>query len=389
MADNVICAKLREVEYDATMAKPLPVYALAELLDGKLATRPAFVLKTARDEYGFSQWVSPKRTRTFPYARVYDTLVKKSRITLIPFCKDEGVDGDRDFIQWDTVSLMSLLNVYVIVGYYERAQKSTRPNQQGKSKITKQVQDYAYVGEQLAKLQRYQSSPLHWNKAQMKEHLPIVAARARDAYARIESQTGVRLHNPRGMEERVRIIERDVQEFEKLSRSLAGRAQHSESLTEQPKEAVVGEKAVVTIKNLLGGLYHLTADECMPAGDKLFLIEKKHSKRKPLPSISDIKDAFIKMALFANIARLKRKGKLMPSQAAVGLTSGTTRGVLHSAMDDAQIARFCAGNQFKETQKCLIKAAIGEARRNGFGLFCVNSSITEKEQSDILLQLIA
>lgn len=383
-----IFAKLREVEYNATMASPLPTLTLDEFIGGELAT-PAFVLKTAQDGYGFSQWVSPKRTRTFPYSRVYDTLVRKARITVIPFCKDEGADGDRDFIQWDTVSLMSLLNVYVIVGYYARAQKSARPKQKDRDKITKQVMDYGYVGEQLAELQNYQSSPLHWNMAQMEEHLPIAAARARDAYARIASETGVKLHNPRGMNERVWIIERDVQAFRKLSQLGAKGAQRRESLTEQPKEAVIGAKGIITMRNLLGGSYRLTVDECMTAGGKMFLIEKKHSSKKPLPSIGDIKDAFIKMALFANIASMECDKKPTPSQAAVGLTSAATRGVLHSAMDEGQVARFCADNQFKESQKQLIRAAIHEARQNNFALFCVNAAITEKEQTDILRQLVA
>jgi hypothetical protein len=27
----------------------------------------------------------------------------------------KGKDGDRDFLQWDTISLMSLLGIYVII----------------------------------------------------------------------------------------------------------------------------------------------------------------------------------------------------------------------------------------------------------------------------------
>jgi len=108
----------------------------------------------------FSQWVSPKRTRTFPFARVYDTLCRKNRITLIPFCKDEGADGDRDFIQWDTVSLMSLLNVYVIIGYYNKAEKNTRPGQVYKNKISNQIFDYSHVVR--SHDCRLSFSALHW-----------------------------------------------------------------------------------------------------------------------------------------------------------------------------------------------------------------------------------
>lgn len=79
--------------------------------------------------------VSSKRTRSYPYARVYDRLAfQGKKVTIIPIFKDEGLDGDRDFLQWDTVSLMSLLGVYVIIGYYV----SATPNPNYKNKITNQ-----------------------------------------------------------------------------------------------------------------------------------------------------------------------------------------------------------------------------------------------------------
>ena len=56
--------------------------------------------------------------------REYNTLSNGKKITVIPVVKDEGFDGDRDFIQWDTISLMSLLDVYVILAYYSVAEKA-------------------------------------------------------------------------------------------------------------------------------------------------------------------------------------------------------------------------------------------------------------------------
>jgi len=55
-----------------------------------------------------SKWVSPKRTRSYPCERVYNTFSTTKRVTVIPVIKDEGAAGDRDFLQWDTISLMSL-----------------------------------------------------------------------------------------------------------------------------------------------------------------------------------------------------------------------------------------------------------------------------------------
>jgi hypothetical protein len=42
---------------------------------------------------------------------VYNTLNYVKRATIVPFVKDEGIDGDRDFIQWDTISLMNIMTL--------------------------------------------------------------------------------------------------------------------------------------------------------------------------------------------------------------------------------------------------------------------------------------
>ncbi len=114
--------------------------------------------------------MSPKRTRSYHYVRVYDTLnfqVKFSgqKVTIIPAFKDEGKERDRDFIQWDTVSLMSLLGVYVIITYYKSAEKSLSY----RHKITNQRFDYEYIKEELNNILFYHSDALHWNLAQIEK----------------------------------------------------------------------------------------------------------------------------------------------------------------------------------------------------------------------------
>ena len=112
-------------------------------------------------------WVSPKRTRSYPFERVYNSLNVPKRITVIPIIKDEGAKGDRDFIQWDTVSLMSLLDVYVILAYYNKAViHSSRKN-----KITDQEFDNDYVLDKIQEISHYHSSALHWNLKVLKENL--------------------------------------------------------------------------------------------------------------------------------------------------------------------------------------------------------------------------
>lgn len=129
--------------------KNLDEYNLDELGEA-FNSDSVFMLNVDNDnKLAVSWWVSAKRTRSYPYARVYNTLgYSGKRVTIIPIFKDEGIDGDRDFLQWDTISLMSLLGVNVIIAYYESASKSKRYE----NKITKQRFDIEYVKSQILKL---------------------------------------------------------------------------------------------------------------------------------------------------------------------------------------------------------------------------------------------
>ncbi|MCW1295018.1 MAG: hypothetical protein QXP07_04175, partial [Candidatus Parvarchaeum sp.] len=121
-----IFAEIRGIKYQPFLCKKLNVFDF-DNIDWLLQKEASFLLKVNGGQVAVSWWVSPKRTRSYPYARVYDTLsFTGKRVTIIPVLKDEGKDGDRDFLQWDTVSLMSLLGVYVIISYYSDASRNPR-----------------------------------------------------------------------------------------------------------------------------------------------------------------------------------------------------------------------------------------------------------------------
>ncbi|MEH2372629.1 hypothetical protein [Nostoc sp.] len=56
------------------------------------------LIKSPTTEIAYSKWVSPKRTRSYPFARIYNTYNSSKVITIIPVIKDEGKDGDIDKI---------------------------------------------------------------------------------------------------------------------------------------------------------------------------------------------------------------------------------------------------------------------------------------------------
>lgn len=133
-----IKAQINKITYTPLMCKDLKIIDFQDI-EVEFHKNSSFLLDVdSKNRFGVSWWISAKRTRSYPYARVYDTLsFSGKKITIIPIIKDEGIQGDRDYLQWDTISLMSLLQVYVIIGHYKSAIKSNRYEH----KITQQRYD--------------------------------------------------------------------------------------------------------------------------------------------------------------------------------------------------------------------------------------------------------
>jgi hypothetical protein len=64
------------------------------------SAKSSCLISIGQNRLAASKWISPKRTRSYPYERVYNTFSVSKRITIIPVVKDEGIVGDRDFLQW-------------------------------------------------------------------------------------------------------------------------------------------------------------------------------------------------------------------------------------------------------------------------------------------------
>jgi len=316
-----IRAEINKLSYKPFLCRNLDVFN--DLATG-ISSNSSFMLQIdPNNQYAVSWWVSAKRTRSYPYARVYDTLsFSGKKVTIIPVFKDEGAGGDRDFLQWDTLALMSLLQVYVIIGYYISAVKSVRYN----NKITEQNFDTTYILEQIDHLSSFQSDALHWNLLQA-DLVPKIALSAVNAYTRISSIIGVPMHSPKTISKKIEQISMSSDEFIRISRNQARSAQTREIATLQPKERInCEEKASITINNYLGGEYYFTADEARISNGDLFLVECKHSESAVLPSINDIKDGLIKMILFTNLENVFIGDKKYNPKPILKLTSNSRVG---------------------------------------------------------------
>jgi hypothetical protein len=313
-----ITGKITGIKYTPLLTKPLTEIPFS---DFDVNTAPtSCIVKDGNYSFAISRWVSPKRTRSYPYERVYNTLTHSKKITVIPVVKDEGANGDQDFIQWDTVSLMSLLDVFVVFAYYDKAKINCRNPK--KLKITNQQFNNEFVKAKIREIEQYHSSALHWNLNELQINFHSIVNLAKDAYARIEIETGIVLHNRDGLENFKCKIGENVSDFIQFSRNKAKQAQAREFATVQPKERLQSQtKATITIENYLGGQYFLTVDEVETLDGILRIIESKHSENTFLPSIGDIKDGLLKMILFSNLSAVKIDSKAIKHKAVLRLTA--------------------------------------------------------------------
>ncbi len=316
MVKGISARIITGIKYKPLLCRKLRQFDIAHLKNA-LTSCGSFLLKTNGDNFAVSWWVSAKRTRSYPYARVYDTLsFNGKKITIIPVFKDEGAGGDRDFLQWDTISLMSLLGVCVIIAYYVDA----KPNPRFSDKITDQRFDYNYLKKKINNLRHYHSDALHWNMLQVDE-IAELSKKAVKAYAKISKKTGVKTHSQKGVERRINQIIKGRVSFMSYSRELAKRAQNSESQVKHLKEKLSGTKGKITIKNYLGGNYYFTADEMKIMGSKIYLIEGKNTQNNRLPALEDIKDGLLKMIIFCNLQNVSINGKRLVPNAGLKLTA--------------------------------------------------------------------
>lgn len=322
----------------------------------------AFVIDY-KHNFAISKWVSPKRTRSYPYERVYNTLISGKKITVIPVIKDEGFDGDRDFVQWDTISLMSLLDVYVILGYYYKAEK----NKKYQNKITSQKFDNQFIMDKIKEISTYHSSALHWNLKELNESFAPIIANVKANYTKISSDLGIQMHSEKGIEDFQKVIGKSLKEFMTFSRQKAKEAQNREFVTQQPNESLQTlTKAKITITNYLGGQYFLTVDEIKIEEEVIYLMESKHAKSSVLPTKSDIKDGLLKMILYTNLKSIEVNQKTYHAVPVLLLTSLKLISELNSNATAQELTDFIEKNKLNKRQRELIKNVFEEAITNNF-----------------------
>ena len=355
-----ISGDIRAVKYQPSIGDKLRESKL-ENFDINQSTG-AFLLSNGTETVAVSRWISPKRTRSYPYERVYDTLAADGRkVTIIPVVKDEGLGGQRDFLQWDTIALMSLLDVHVVLAYYDAAEKNAKRADQ----ITNQQFDNNYINARLKEIFDFKGTPREWNEREAKQ-LKAIFEKAKTSYLKISKETKTYLHDADALDDLIEYAA-TPQKFLEFSRAKSQKAQSREFQTLQPKEALASDtKAKVTINNALFGKYYFTCDETKIEPRIVYLIEAKHSRSGKFPSKNDIKDGLVKMMLYTNLTNVKVGAKPYELKVQIRLTATRLQGSTNSDLTDDEIEKFYAANAFDVADRSFFKKLFNEARANKF-----------------------
>jgi hypothetical protein len=325
------------------------------------------ILQVDDTEVAYSKWVSPKRTRSYPFARIYNTYNASKVLTIIPVIKDEGKDGDLDKLQYSTISWMNLLNTYIVLGYYEDAGKSQKREQITKNKLSNQKFNNEFIKSQIREIIEYRQSALHWNKNLFEERFVSIFRQALDSYAAISSRTNVQIHSHAGMERYLQAIIEDFEEFKNLSLRGSQNASIREAMTSHELEYLIdGMKSTFCIENYLGGTYYLTPDEILHTQEAYVIQESKNSTTKALPSLTDIQDGLFKLILYSNIDSLQLNGEQVEFSVKLKLTGKNIRGGIVLPCSLEEMEEFIRINSavFSKREKSIVRELLLEVERN-------------------------
>ena len=308
MATLFVKGFVRDVKYTPCFnPEKFQVYNLANFDVNKVNSYGLVNLGISENNLAYSKWVSLKRTRTYPFARIYNTYhLNTKKVTIIPIIKDEGAGTqNNDRVNFITFSWMNLLNVFIILSWYEDAQKKEGTT----DRITSQILNVESIREKLDQVSRYQASALHWNTNHFTDDFERIYLNAVESYKKISENRKVGMHSPQDHLKKLNQFKNEgvfcLQSFKDTTLPASYSAALRESVTVHDLESLSeNSKGVFSITNYQGGEYHLTADEVYWENDKFVIQESKNSSRKKFPSENDIKDGLFKLILFSNLEQL-------------------------------------------------------------------------------------
>jgi hypothetical protein len=275
--------------------------------------KKSFLSEFENNEVAISVWTTPKRTKTPPWKRVHNTLpFKGEKISIIPVQASYGLYGDRNILQPSTISWMSSLGIYVIVGVFVRADstekgatsantKEGKKSTEGKLVFEKFQYELDEIENQINRIITESPKIQSWNQEQLKQ-MPILLQRATEINKQLGSELGVKVQNFKILDKKIKSW---VQDFVKYlldhdKKSIS--AQNRESKSSQKLENVPGNKGKIEIDIPNNPKLHLTADmmEIDQNGKLITLLEGKNSSNKKFPEDTMVYEQIVKLILLKN-----------------------------------------------------------------------------------------
>jgi len=236
--------------------------------------------------------------------------------------------------------------VYIVLAYYERADKNRSSKQKRRDKLTNQKLNTETVKDQIRTIISYKQSALHWNRTLFESRFIEIYEKAIASYELISSKTNVKVHPSGTKLQYLESVRKDYRRFRDISLRGSQGAALRESKTEHAQEYLEdGGKSIFLIENYLGGVYHLTTDEVLHGRSGYIIQESKNSTKKFLPSISDIKDGLFKLILFANLDSLKVRGRKVKFSTRLKLTGYKVKGYVQFPCQKSEFDNFVRENK--------------------------------------------
>ena len=246
---------LKEIEFNKAMTE----------------NRTSFKSKIGSEVVAISVWTTPKRTKTYPFPRVYSTLGHDGKkITVIPVQASYGKHGDDNKLQPGTISWMSGLGVYVIVGVFVNAKmkpkgkpsanaKKSKVSTQGEPVFTSFEFKNDELKEQVKEIVSNCPKVEDWNQKQL-VRIPSLLKIAIENNRRLGKELGVFVRSFKSLEKKLEVWHTDMPKFLLDSDKESEKAQHREFSSDQKLENVPGKKGKFNVNMGNSKMIFLTAD---------------------------------------------------------------------------------------------------------------------------------
>ena len=275
--------------------------------------RKSFLSEFGNNEVAISVWTTPKRTKTPPWKRVHDTLLFKGRkISIIPIQASYGLYGDKNILQPSTISWMSSLGIYVIVGVFVKAEskekgapsantKEGKKSTEGELVFARFQYDLDEIENQINRIITESPEIQSWNQEQLKK-MPKLLQRATEINKKLGTELGVQVQNFQSLDKKIKSWVSDFPKYLLDHDKKSEDAQNRESKSEQKLENVPGNKGKIEIDIPNNPKLHLTADMMeIDQEEKLItLLEGKNSSNKKFPEDVMIYEQIVKLILLKN-----------------------------------------------------------------------------------------